>query len=750
MTGLNIEIRESGVAVLTIDQPGSSVNTLSRAAMQELDRAFDRLLGDVTLRGLVITSGKPGCFVAGADITEIRQMQETLDETSAFEATQLGKKIFSKLRAMPFATVAAIDGVAYGGGLELACYATYRLATRSSKTRLGFLEAWLGLIPGWGLTVMLKDLIGLKKAIELVTAGSRLTAEDAWKIGLVDELVSDSIIDRAEEVLLTGKISRYQPSVDAQMERWFFNNTLLGRYLVFNGLPFGLLGQKGAIEIVARRSKGLLAPGTAVQVMRDSLRKPGRALENESLQFARLAMSSVSKNLVEMFFAKERAKKLPAGLTIDHQISRVGVIGMGVMGAPITQLLAYNGYDVVAVDISEDAVNKGLQAIEGLLAGLVKDGKINQVEADAMRNRIKATTDYADLDGCEAIIEAATENLAVKQRILALCEASIKNEFYFFSNTSSKSITKIAAKAANPLLVGGIHFFNPPQTRETVEIIRGAQTADQTVAAAYTIVTRLGKVPAQVADHAGFVVNAILGPGLQQVFKLIAMGVSPIDIDKAITAFGMPGPCQVIDLVGIDICLEVLKTLETAYGERLAVPELLSWIEEHNNSLSQGDEPILGQKSGAGIFLYDSDGKRLFDQKAKRYAINPQILAWVSEIAPEAKPPRISAKHIQDRLVMAMVAEAIRCLERGAIADPAMLDLIYVLSTGFAPGTGGPLHYADSQGLLTVMRRLEILEQGLGENYAVPDLLRNMVEQGQMFFPPKRCRSAKQAQKVGS
>lgn len=708
---IQLKVTEQGVGVITIDLPDAKVNTLGSVSMGELLNVLQMVTKDPAIKGLVIISGKADNFVAGADIAEIQDLQKQ-PGIKSYEASKLGKEVFSHLESLPFRTVAAVNGTCLGGGTELTLCCKYRIASSSPKTKIGLPETKLGFIPGWGGTVRLPRLIGIQKALDMIAGGTEVDAQKAWRLGLVDEVVDpEKLQKRAEEIALGSEPSRSSQSFDFQ--KFFLEDTPLGRKLLSDG----------ALKVIGKKTKGKYpAPIDAAKVIFKSYdQSMDQAFEAESQAFGKLAVTPTSKNLVGLFFAQTESKKMPEGVNPEIKVETVGVVGAGVMGAEIAEAAAYNGYKVFLKDIDSGALDKGMAVCKGLIDGLVSKRKMTAEEGAAIMARITPTLKYEDMANCDLVIEAVVEVMKVKQSVLQELEAAINRPFVFASNTSSLSVSEMASVAKNPKNVVGVHFFNPVHKMLLVEIVKGNTTSNETVAAGQAFAMKVGKTTVVTGDAPGFVVNRILAPYLREAIVLLEQGVPPDDIDKAMTGFGMPmGPLALMDEVGLDIGEKVIHVLHDALGERMAPPAILKTVSE---------KKLLGKKGGKGIYLYNEEGRR--------DGFNPEIL----EAVKAGPTPKLKGE-IQDRLVLIMVNEAARCIEEGVITDPSQLDLAMVFGTGFAPFYGGVLRYADQIGLRIVAQKLRYLSQVAGESYRPCPLILDKASKGENFYQEERVTAA--------
>jgi 3-hydroxyacyl-CoA dehydrogenase/enoyl-CoA hydratase/3-hydroxybutyryl-CoA epimerase len=702
---VQLNMLAGGIAHIVIDTPDSKLNVLSQEFFAEFTAALSELESRTDVRGLVISSGKEDNFFAGADVKEIRFLQAQPSK-QIYDATMNGRGVFNRVAKLPFPTVAAINGTCLGGGLELTLACKYRIASTSPKTLLGLPETQLGFLPGWGGTIRLPKLIGLQQGFQLISTGARVEANKAWRLGLVDETaVPADLVKRAVELASGASPKRYkkpfkQRMIDAGIE----------------SKPGRAVFAKMATKMVMAQTKGKYpAPLEALKLILKTWDMPQeKAFELESLIFSRLAVSSVSRALVGIFFAETESKKMPEGVKPSIKVKTVGVLGAGVMGAGIAQAAAYSGYEVILKDIDQAALDKGMAGIKALFDGLVAKRKLSQSEADVKFGAIKATTSYADMSACDLVIEAVVEKMVVKKAVLTELEKVISKPFVFASNTSSLSVDEMARAARTPANVVGLHFFNPVHKMKLIEVVRAADSSNETVALAQAFGMKLGKTTVVTSDGPGFVVNRVLSPYMKEAFTLLLNGVPADDIDKAATKFGMPmGPIALMDEVGLDIVAHVIKVMHAALGERLAPPAMIATIEAAK---------LLGKKGGKGLYLYD-------EKTGRRAGINPDIAAAIT-----AKPKTMTIGAIQDRLFLPMVNEAALCLQEGIIDEPSQLDLAMIFGTGFAPFLGGVLGYADQVGVRTIHQKLQYLSQVAGDNYKPAQLIVDKAARGESFY----------------
>ncbi len=710
-SSVKLTISPAGVAVITLDLPGSKVNVLSQALMGELDTVLDVVAADAasaepTICALVLSSGKRDNFCAGADLDLIDALQMQPSGV-AYAACQKGKATLAKLRALPFPTVAAINGTCLGGGLEVALHCKYRLATDSPATKLGLPEVGLGFIPGLGGTVSLTKLLGVEGAMKVILQPLRtFDGKKAWRAGFVDEVVpSELLLERAQAVALGAKVHRSPTPLIQKLRRKALEGNWLGRKVLT------WVANKG---IYAETRGKYPAPPAAFKVMLSAVTATvDRAMDQESLTFARLATTPESRKLVGLFFASQSARKATANVGAVPEIKKIGMVGAGVMGSGIAYSALYAGYRVVLFDKFAPGLAKGEKVIESLFAALVEKGKLTRGVANQCLANLTIGADLSDLSDCDLVIEAIREDMDDKQGLLADLEKVMKEGFIFATNTSALSVTTMAERAWHPENVGGLHFFNPVHKMPLVEVVEGAFTSPETLAVLKAFAGKLGKTTVVTSDSPGFVVNRILAPYLYESIHLMEAGVPFQDIEDAMKKFGMKmGPLALLDEVGLDIASKVIHVLHEALGDRITPPSLISYFEE---------QKLLGKKGGKGIYLWDKNERRT--------GFNRDLIAWLDVLA----LPKTSGE-IQDRLLLAMINEAARCLEEKVVSDPAQLDLAMVFGTGFPPFRGGLLRFADELGSRTVLQKLTYLSQVAGDNYKPSAMLVALAEKGEGFY----------------
>ncbi|MFT6924450.1 MAG: 3-hydroxyacyl-CoA dehydrogenase/enoyl-CoA hydratase/3-hydroxybutyryl-CoA epimerase [Psychromonas sp.] len=710
----------AGVAILTFDFPGERINKLDSEALLELREKIDDLAKNNAVKLLVFRSAKKDIFIVGADINEIKDL---VNEEQAYKAIRTGQLIIDGISKLPFPTLAVINGVCLGGGCELALACTYRIATDNINAIIGLPEVSLGIIPGFGGCVRLPKLIGLQAALQLILSAKPVPPKKALRLKLVDHLynneleessVADFIVGLVnDESFAKGLITRRSKSVKKLSQRILEDN-ILGQKLIF----------KKAKDNLLKKTKGQYpAPLKALETIEKTLNlKTVEALEVEARVVSELAVSEISKNLIQLFFTFEALKK-ETGITetnIEPKIiNQVAVLGAGVMGGGIAWLFSKNDIPVRLKDIEWDAVSKGYETAAHYYGQLKKVHKITDNQIRVKMNHIAGTVNYNGFKRINLAVEAVVENMEVKQKVLAEVEAQLPEEAILASNTSSLSITEMAVNLQRPENFIGMHFFNPVNRMPLVEIIPGEKTSQQTIITLVKLAKQAGKTPIVVANCAGFLVNRILIPFLNEAALMLEEGGVVSEMDDALETFGLPmGPFVLADEVGIDIGFHVASILEQAYGDRMKVSALYTQLFK--------DEKLLGKKAGVGFYLHK--GK----EKSYNEALDKIIYTYRFKNGITAKA--FQPDEIVDRCILVMVNEAAKCLQENIVNNPAYLDMAMILGTGFPAFTGGLLKYADNRGIGNVCDKLNQLAALYGERFLPAEQLIEKAKNNEKFY----------------
>ena len=698
---LRLDFGADGIATLTLDRQGSSANIFDVAALEELDRHVAVLETHPGLKGLVIVSAKPKIFIAGADLNSFAgAASERLGEI-----VDLGHRIFTRLERLPIPSVAAINGVCLGGGCELALACDWRVGSLDKSTKIGLPETQLGILPAWGGSVRLPRLVGLPQALGVILTGKQLVAQQALKIGLVDDVAHpEHLVVAARRQLAKGK----RPSGDAPG-------------LMSSVALRPVVAMKARRDVLAKTRGHYPAPLKALDVAVSTLGQPlERGLALEKAAFLELVKTPECRSLMSIFFLQERAKKLKvAGAEgSGRPVKRVAVIGAGIMGAGIAQWSAARGYPTILKDVAPAALAKGLKAAEKIFQDGVKRKKLTPAEATAGLDRISATHEDVPLTGVDLVIEAALEKLEVKQAIFRQLEARTSPQAVLATNTSALSIDAIAGGLADPGRVVGIHYFNPVHRMQLVEIVRGPRSAPAALDTALGYVKAIGKLPVLVKDSPGFLVNRILLPYMVEAVRLFAEGVPVQRLDRLMLDFGMPmGPARLSDEVGLDVAQHVAVDLQNRLAKPVPINDTLARM------IAKG---WLGRKSGTGFYVFPKE-------KGAKETPNPDTAFLQSAGAGRGQDDAT----LRDRMVLVMINEAARVLEEGVVEAPEDVDFGMIFGTGWAPFRGGPLRYADTRGVAEIVGQLQKLQKEVAPHFEPCEKLRVMAQSRATFYPPR-------------
>ena len=698
----SVEIRNDGIAVLTLDMAEKSTNILSMEMVEELERAFQRISSMKKVSGLMVRSAKPKQFIAGADVDEIFALN---DASEAAEASRLGQDLMNDIENLPFPSIAVIDGACLGGGLELALACTYRIAGEEAHVKLSLPECRLGIIPGFGGTQRLPKIVGLICAMDMILSSKTLTPKKAKKYGLVEDVVPSAILEDVAISILKEKPSKNRSRHVSHLHSWM-EKIPKARALAF----------KKAHDRTVVKTQGFYpAPLAALEVLEQTFEIEGaEGYEIESRKVGELIASPVAKSLIYLFRATEEIRKeIPKADA--KAIQKVGVIGAGVMGSGIAQLVSRNGSTVRLKDVSTKALSSGMNRISNLDQKEFKRGRISKRELDRRWQRVSPTTEWTGFAQADLIIEAALENLEIKQEIFRELDQHVRPETVLATNTSALSVSQIASTVAQPQRVVGLHFFNPVHRMPLIEVIRGEETSEQTLSTALQVAISLGKTPIVVKDRPGFFVNRVLGIYLKEAACAAEDGIPISEIESAMKSFGMPmGPFELMDEVGLDIAEEVGTHLSESFPHFPSTSNLITAIRTDGR---------VGKKSGKGFYAFNGKKKPVLDQE---YIDNTlKTLSKRREFSFESN----QYTFLVDRFVLLMLNEALRCLEEDVVQNERDIDVGMVLGTGFAPFRGGLMAYARNRGLKEICETLEKLSTQLGDHFKPCEYLKALAEE---------------------
>jgi 3-hydroxyacyl-CoA dehydrogenase/enoyl-CoA hydratase/3-hydroxybutyryl-CoA epimerase len=662
-------IDEDGVCWLTFDKAGATANTLSAEVLQELAGELDALVAS-SLRGVVFESGKRGGFILGADVKEFTALR---DASHATAMAARGQALLARIAALGVPTVAAIDGFALGGGLELALACDYRIAVDSYERTLGLPEVQLGIHPGFGGSVRAVRLLGPQLALDLMLTGRSLSPHEALKLGLVDRVVA------REALQTTAKdfVARRPPLRRAPWHLALLNLLPLRR----------VVAARVRADLRKRvRLEHYPAPYAIVELWERYGARGDQAMAAEAESIGRLLVTQTCRNLVHVFELHERLRNLAPK---ESRVRRVHVVGAGTMGGDIAAWCALRGLDVTLQDRAQQYVDPALARARELFAKRLRAPG----EAEAAGRRLRVDLAAAEVGSADLVLEAIVEKAEAKRGLFTDLEPRLAPAALIATNTSSIRLETLASSLRQPDRFVGLHFFNPVASLPLVEVIRGEQTSEATMSTAMSFVTRIGKLPLPCRSSPGFLVNRLLTPYMLEALYAHGDGHSLESIDSAAKAFGMPmGPVELADRVGLDVALHVAEILSSVLAA--APPELLK------TKVAKGE---LGVKTRRGFYSYDARGKPIKDRSKGR-----------------------SDRDLSDRLLLPLINEAVACLHEGVVADADLVDAGVVFGAGFAPFTGGPIRYARQRGVAEILEKLRLLTERFGTRFTPHEGWKNL------------------------
>lgn len=696
----SLKIDEQNIAWLAIDVPNEKMNTLQAAFADEMKEIFAQLKDTSGVKGMIIHSLKPDNFVAGADV---RMLEACTTASEAEALAKQGQELFQQLSDLPYPVVAAIHGPCLGGGLELALACDYRVCTDSDKTRLGLPEVQLGLLPGSGGTQRLPRLIGLLPSLDLILTGKQLRAKKAKKLGVVDACVPETILlDVAKQLIEKGKNKGKKKQSTKEK---LMSGSGLGRKFVF----------EQAAKKTNEKTRGNYPATVAIlEVIQHGLEKGfTQGQELEAKRFGELVMSSESKALRSIFFATTEMKKENGAEAEPAAVNRVGVLGGGLMGAGISHVSVAKAKVPVRIkDVSNDGVLNALNYNYKLFEKQRKRRIISKAGLQSKMLQLSGGVDFTSFNHIDVVIEAVFEDLDLKQTMVADIEANAKPETIFATNTSSLPIHKIAEKAERPENIVGLHYFSPVEKMPLVEVIPHETTSEETISTVVALAKKQGKTPIVVKDKAGFYVNRILAPYMNEAAHILLANEPIEQLDGALLDFGFPvGPITLLDEVGVDIGAKIMPILVNELGERFKGPDVFDTL------LNDGRK---GRKSGKGFYTY----------KGKKKEVDKSVYKLLN-LTPKSK---LSDNDIALRCVLPMLNEAVRCLDDGIIRSPRDGDIGAIFGIGFPPFLGGPFRYMDQFGLKELVEKMNEFASKYGDRYAPCDGLLTRAGEGRNFY----------------
>ena len=688
---LSVKIK-SRVACIYLDDPESKVNVLSENFFTKLNQILESLK---SVEAVVFISRKPQVFLAGADLKEIQKLKDKKDFE---EKIQKAHQVFKKIKESPLSFISAVNGVCLGGGAELALACDYIIASNDSSTKIGFPEVNLGLIPGFGGTVLLPRRIGFLKALDMILTGKPLSAKACHKLQLVDQvegsglLLEGSALKLASEII-SGKKPRkrkYNPEVFPKIFRYILSFFIRRKLL--------------------KKTRGFYpAPLEALKLVCKTYSFPlQKALEEEKKVFCNLAVSEISRHLIQLFFMTEKIKKQKGSSKKPlPPFQRIAVLGAGVMGSAISYTAADSDFDVRIFDIQKESLLKARNAVNALWQKQIRRKKVTVYDKKVRASRISYSLDRPKGGYRDLIIEALPENLNLKKQIIQEVSQNISEDTVFATNTSSLSVDDMAQAFKFPNNFIGLHFFNPVYRMPLVEVIQGQKTSDETLCRGLSFVKKLGKYPIIVKDSPGFVVNRLLMPWLSESLFFLEAGFGVSKIDNMFLKFGWPmGPFRLMDEVGLDICMQVIKNFLKA-DLKIPVPAFV------DSFLS---EKCLGKKTLKGFYHYTDRGEAR--------SVNNE---WVISFAPSVGSLRKTDENLLKKGLYRMINEGAKVLEEGGVSSADEIDFAMVMGAGFPAFYGGPFQYAQKIGIQNIIEDLRRFSEKENPRFAPSPFLKTLV-----------------------
>jgi 3-hydroxyacyl-CoA dehydrogenase/enoyl-CoA hydratase/3-hydroxybutyryl-CoA epimerase len=732
-THFTVQTDADGVALVTWDMPGKSMNVFTIEVMDELETIIDQVTADAAIKGAVIASGKSS-FSGGADLTMLKAMFALLETEKARDPANATKVLFDaagrmswlwrKLETSGKPWVAAINGTCMGGATELAMACHGRVAANSKSVKIALPEVKVGIFPGAGGTQRLPRLINAQDALQIMTTGQDLSASRAKALGLVNEVVEpDQLISAARQMIVNG----LDPV--APWDKKGFK------------APGGSIWTPAGIQLfsaanaILRRETSLNYPGAAsiLKCVYEGLQVPfDTALKIEQRYFTAILQRTEAFSMIRSLFVSMqelgKGARRPAGIA-PTKFTGIGIIGAGFMGAGIAYVTARAGIPVVLVDRDQEACDKGKAHSESLVKGAVAKGKMSKEEGEKLLSLITPTPDYAALSDADLVIEAVFEDRGVKKTVTEAVEAVLPKTSVFASNTSTLPITGLAENSVRPDQFIGIHFFSPVDKMMLVEIILGEKTGDKAIAMALDYAAAIRKTPIVVNDTRGFYVNRCVFRYMNEGYDMLHEGVPPAMIENVAKMAGMPvGPLSLSDEVALDLCHKIFKASIADLGPQSVEPHHFELIDKMVTGLGR-----FGRKNGKGFYEYPA-------KPAKKF-LWPELKTFY----PQKKAEDIDVAVLKERFLATIALEAARTMEEGIVTDPREADVGSILGFGFAPYTGGAISYIDGMGVKNFVALCEKLAASYGDHFKPTPLLLDMAAKGETFygrFDPYRVKSA--------
>ncbi|MBZ9796730.1 3-hydroxyacyl-CoA dehydrogenase NAD-binding domain-containing protein [Mesorhizobium sp. ES1-4] len=721
-TNFTLDIDADGIALVTWNSPDRSTNVFTEEVMRELNAIVDKVAGDAAIKGAVITSGKD-TFSGGADITLLQKMLTTFATDKVRDSEKATKTLFDnagvmtglfrKLETCGKPWVSAINGTCMGGAFEmsLACHA--RVAADSDKVRMALPEVKIGIFPGAGGTQRVPRLTDQQQALQMLTSGQTLSPQKAKSMGLIHEIAEPAKLVETAKAMIRNGLKPVAP--------WDEKGFKLPGGPIYSVAGANLWPP--AIAILRRETYGNYPAAAAIlKCVYEGLLVPfDTALRIEQRYFTEIMQSKEAAAMIRSLFVSlqelNKGARRPAGVP-DTKFKKIGILGAGFMGAGIAYVTAKAGIPVVLLDRDMESAQKGKAHSDSLVSDQVKKGRAKPEDKDKLLSLITPTSDYADLAGCDLVVEAVFEDSAVKKNATEQAEAVLKSSAIFASNTSTIPITGLAKNSARPKNFIGIHFFSPVDKMMLVEIILGKKTGEKALATAIDFVRAIKKTPIVVNDTRGFYVNRCVLRYMSEAYKMLIEGVPAPMIENAAKAAGMPvGPLALTDETAIDLAQKIMKQTIKDLGDKAVDPKQMALI----NTMVD-DHGRFGRKNGKGFYDYPA-------KPAKK-----KLWPGLKDLYPQMAPEKVDYEELQQRLLVTIALEAARVMEEGIVTDPREADVGSILAFGFAPYTGGALSYIDGIGAKRFVKIAKGLQKKYGAEFKAPKLLIDMAEKGETFY----------------
>ncbi|MGX8010239.1 3-hydroxyacyl-CoA dehydrogenase NAD-binding domain-containing protein [Mesorhizobium sp. ORM8.1] len=721
-TNFTLDIDADGIALITWDSPDRSMNVFTEEVMRELNAIVDQVAGDAAIKGAVITSGKDS-FSGGADITMLQKMlatfaadkQQDLDKATRvlFENAGYMTGLFRRIETSGKPWVSAINGTCMGGAFEMSLACHGRVAADSEKVKMALPEVKIGIFPGAGGTQRVPRLTDQQQALQMLTTGQNLSPQKAKAMGLIHEVAEPAKLVETAKAMIKNGLKAVQP--------WDEKGFRLPGGQIYSPAGFNLWPP--AIAILRRETYGNYPAATAIlKCVYEGLLVPfDTGLKIEQRYFTEIMQTKEAAAMIRSLFLSlqelNKGARRPAGVP-DTKFKKIGILGAGFMGAGIAYVTAKAGIPVVLLDRDLPSAEKGKAHSDSLMADQVKKGRAKPEDKDKLLSLITPTADYADLAGCDLVVEAVFEDSGVKKEATEKAEAVLKSSAIFASNTSTIPITGLAKNSARPKNFIGIHFFSPVDKMMLVEIILGKKTGDKALAVAFDFVRAIKKTPIVVNDTRGFYVNRCVLRYMSEAYKMLIEGVPAPMIENAAKAAGMPvGPLALTDETAVDLAQKIMKQTIRDLGEKAVDAKQMALINTMVDTHGR-----FGRKNGKGFYDYPA-------KPAKK-----KLWPGLKDLYPQLAPEKVDYEELKERLLVTIALEAVRVMEEGIVTDPREADVGSILAFGFAPFTGGALSYIDGIGAKRFVKIAKGLQKKYGAEFKAPKLLLDMAEKGESFY----------------